>query len=456
MRVTESKPVNGIVKLECEATAIEVNNALTEAAEAFAMSMGLRPVPNKTVEEAIKEQLGVADVDKIIEPSAIEVLVPRALDRRNLMPAFPPKAVPTSPFERGKKFTFTLDVMVKPTYELTSYDPVEVTVDPFTFDESVIDQQIQSIAERSSTYVAVDPKPLENGDACEVALKVYDDGEELKGMTTKGRTYVLGAGMMPEGFDEGIIGMEPGQTKEFTFEAPLFDETGEQHMKEMKCEVTVKEIQKEVPAVIDDEWVKVYMPPFQTVEEMRTNLRRMAEGQQREGYDNYVQSMVVAQLSKRFEGRIADEIYEATRNQLMQNMRMELQQAGMTWEQFMAQNGGEQQFGMMMMLQTREVLVQGFCLDAVYRHEKLKLTDEDLDAACRNMNPQMNPKMIREQLEAGGRGFALRETAERLKAMKYVTEHAKITVREPADATHAEKAADKKAVKDVKKDAKDE
>ncbi len=42
----------------------------------------------------------------------------------------------------------------------------------------------------------------------------------------------------------------------------------------------------------------------------------------------------------------------------MQNLRMELQQAGMTWEQFVAQNGGEQQFGMMLMMQTREVLVR--------------------------------------------------------------------------------------------------
>lgn len=452
MKVTESKPENGVIKLECEATAIEVNKALEEAAIAFAMSMGLRPVPNKTVEEAIKEQLGVSDVDKIIEPSAIEVLVPRALDRRNLMPAFPPKANPTSPFERGKKFTFTLNVTVKPTYELTSYEPVEVTVEPYTFDESVIDQQLASMAERSSTYVAIDPKPLEDGDACEVALKVFDDGEELKGMTTEGRTYVLGSQMMPKGFDDELIGMEPGQTKEFSFDAPMFDEAGNESVKKMDCVVTVKEIQKEVPAVIDDEWVKVYVPPFKSVDDLRADMRRMLEIQQRQAYDNYVQGMVIAALSKRFQGRIADEIYEATRDQLMMNMRMELQQSGMTWEQFMAQNGGEQQFGMMMMLQTREVLVQGFCLDSVFAHEKLTLTDEDLDAACRNMNPQGDAKMMREQLEATGRSFALRETAERLKAAKYVTEHAVVTVRD-ASATPAEKAADEAAVEEAKKDA---
>ena len=89
---------------------------------------------------------------------------------------------------------------------------------------------------------------------------------------------------------------------------------------------------------------------------------------------SYVEDMVREQIAAQYA--------EATRAQLMQNVRRELQQAGMTWEQFVAQNGGEQQFGMMLMMQTREVLVQGFCLDAVYRHEHMTLTDKDLEDAC--------------------------------------------------------------------------
>ena len=183
------------------------------------------------------------------------------------------------------------------------------------------------------------------------------------------------------------------------------------------------------------------MPMFASREALIADMRRVFEAQQHEAYEGYVQQMAVGQLTRRFEGRIADEIYEATRDQLMQNLRMELQQAGMTWEQFVAQNGGEQQFGMMLMMQTREVLVQGFCLDAVFRHEKMALTDKDLEDACYGMNPQGNPKMMRQQLEDSGRGFALRETAERLKAARFVASQAKITVADapaaPADAPAA-------------------
>ena len=220
-------------------------------------------------------------------------------------------------------------------------------------------------------------------------------------------------------------------------------ENGEVVNKPISCTVTVKEIQQEVVPVIDDAWMKANMPMFASKEALVADMRRVFEAQQREAYEGYVQQMAVGQLTRRFEGRIADEIYEATRDQLMQNLRMELQQAGMTWEQFVAQNGGEQQFGMMLMMQTREVLVQGFCLDAVYRHERLTLTDKDLEDACLGMNPQGNPKMMRQQLEDSGRGFALRETAERLKAARFVASQAKITVADApaspaADASKAE------------------
>ena len=53
MKVTEKKLADGVIKLDCEATAIEVNNALKEAAEAFALSMGVRPAPGKFIRHFI-------------------------------------------------------------------------------------------------------------------------------------------------------------------------------------------------------------------------------------------------------------------------------------------------------------------------------------------------------------------------------------------------------------------
>ena len=88
---------------------------------------------------------------------------------------------------------------------------------------------------------------------------------------------------------------------------------------------------------------------------------------------------------------------------------------------------------MMLMFQTRQQLTQAFSLDALYRRKALTFTDNEINEVCRQMNPQ-SPQRVRQQMEETGFGYALKESAARLAASKYLVEHADITVREHATA----------------------
>lgn len=452
MKVTQKKIEPGKVRLEAIATAEEVGNALQAAHVAFAQSMGLQPQQGKTVVEVAEERMGIKNLDSVVESSAIEALVPLALDKKNLVPSFPPHAEPKSPFKRGRQFSFNVEVALKPEYELTSYDPVEITIPPFSVDESVVDDQVAEMAKRYTGFETADPKPIEKGDSCLLSMKCYENGEELKGLTTEGRTYTAGMGYMPEGFDENIMGMQPGETKTFTFEGPGIDEDYNEITQVIDCTVTIKEIQREAVPVIDDAWVARNMPMYKSCADLRGDIARNVERQAREQYETYKLQAAASEIARRFQGKIADEVYESMRGNLMNNIRMELQQQGKTWEDFVQENGGEQQLGMMLMLQTREMLVQGFALDAVFRHERLVLTDEDIEFACRSMNPQANPKQTRKQFEQSGRGFALRESAERMKANRWVLDHAVVKI---AGADAADAADDAACASDAVADAAD-
>lgn len=441
MKVTKKKLDDGLIRLECTATPEEVGSALHTAQLSFANSMGLRPEQGKTIAQVAEERMGIKNLDSIVEANAIDALVPFALDKKNLIPSFPPKPVPASPFKRGQEFRFDLDVTPKATYELTSYEPVEITVPPFSIDEGAVDAQIEQMASRYTVYEKVADKAIEKGDSCLISMEAFEDGKLLPGLTTEGRTYTTGAGYMPDGFDEQIIGMSPGETKEFTFEGPSFDEDFNETTQTVTCKVTVKEVQQEAKPTVDDAWVKANMPMYAGFEELRADIAKSLERRDREQYEAYKRQLVAAELGRRFQGAIADEVYEAMRSNLMESIRIDLQQQGKTWEEFVADNGGEQQLGIMLMMQAREMLVQGFALDAVFRHEGLSLTDEDLEAACAAINPSMNPKQVRKQFEQTGRGFALRESAERLKANQWALDRA--TVRTPEEMAQAASEVEK-------------
>ena len=439
MKVTQRKLDDGRLRLECVATPTEVNEVLQSAYIQFAQQMGLRPEKDKTVAQVAEEQMGIKNLDTVVQQQAIDGLVPYAIDKKNLTPAYPPKAEHDYAIVRDREFAFAIVVLPKPKYELSSYEPVTITVQPFSVSEEEVQRHMDETAEHYAEYVAADPHPVVKGDSVKVKLVCSEDGKPMPGLTTDGRTYTTGAGYMPDGFDENIIGMNVGETKEFSFEGPSLNDKGEECTQKVDCVATVLEIQKKVTPEITDEWVQKYMPMYKSAEDFRNSIRESLEKQGREQYNDYNRQLAASELAKRFEGSIPDDIYEAMREQLMINVRQTAQQQGKTLDAFIEEQGGQQQFGMMMMMQIRELLVQGFALDALFRHERLTLNDEDIDAACHLMNPQVNPKMLRQRLEQTGRGFMLREAAERLRANDWLVEHANIRIAgEQADADKAE------------------
>ena len=131
MKVTEKKVDGGFILLEAIASTAEVAHALTMAQYGFAQQMGLQPAAGKTVAQLAEEQLGIKDLDALVQQQAAEYLVPFAIDKRNIIPAYPPKPQAQTPLKRGQTFSFELRVAPKPDYELTSYEPVTVTVPPW-------------------------------------------------------------------------------------------------------------------------------------------------------------------------------------------------------------------------------------------------------------------------------------------------------------------------------------
>lgn len=427
MKVTEKKIDDNTVELEAVATPEEVDRAFRIAELGFAQQMSLQPEGEKTIAELAEKQLGIKDIDMVINVQVPELLTPFAMDKKNIMPAHPPETTAKGLAKRGQSLAFSARVAVKPEYELESYDPISISVQPFKVNEREVDEQIEKLAERYVSYEDADPHPVGKGDHCLLAIEAKMNGEPMPALTTEGRPYSAGEGLMPDGFDENIIGMDVGETKTFTFEGPGLDDENNPTMDEIECTVTVKAIQNEVVPTIDEEWITKNMPLYKSYDAFRKEIEDGITQQQKAEYDNYRKQVAVAELGKRFKGRIADEVYEATKENMMMNIRADLQKSGTTIEQFMEQNGGEQQFNMMMMMQIRDTLVQGYALDSLFRHEKLSISNEDLIEAAKVLNPQY-PEEMKKEMEATGRGFALRELAERMVANQWLLDHAEITV----------------------------
>lgn len=430
VKVTDKKTKDGKVHLDVVALESDVKRAYDEAAIAFAQMMGLTPEANKSIESAAREQLGITNLDALIADTVSESLVFMALDRKGIIPMVTPMPANGARPIRGAEFKFELDVTPKPEFELDSYDPIELKLQGYSFDESAIDDELSRLSSSYTAYVEDTDSPEDReaaaGDYVRISLDVSKDGEEIPGLSASSRTYAVGAGHMPQGFDEQVIGMRANETKEFSFDAPAFDEDMKETSEKLDAKVKLIAFLKEESPEIDDAWVKANAPAYESLEGMKDAMRESMKAQGEKDYENYKLQLVAAEAAKRLEGQIADEAYESMMRKLTENLRQDVLRQGRTFEDFQEEVGGANQLNMMLMMQARDVLAQGYALDAVYRHFSLHATDDDYDEICTQMNSKVPPEELRRQIEDHSQGFALRESAERYRANKFLLENANI------------------------------
>ncbi len=430
MKVVQLAKDEQSVTLEVAATEQEVNRAFEVAEINFCQAMGVRMDPQKTLAQSAAEQMGISNLDMLVNQQAVDALVPMAIDKHGVCPAFMPSIENADLVMRGKPFKFTVNVIVKPEFELASYDPVSISVFPYDGDEATVEQQLHQMLVNRAEFVDVEEdRPLVNGDAAFLSLVCKQDGNEIKPLTTEGRTYVLGSGGMPVTFEQNVIGMKKGETKTFTFEAPRYDGSSDK-VEPYEATVGVISIQKEIVPELTDEWVAQNSSDYKTVAELREALTKEVHRVRRAQYDDYVRNVASVELSKRFMGHIPDEVFEGTRTKITNDLRQQVSSQGIRWEEFVSRNGGEEQVERNIFMQTRQSLVQCYALDAIFRTQGLKVTEQDIKDVCEQINPQL-PDEARKMMEEQGYGFSLRESAERYCASKWVVEHAQIAYKNP-------------------------
>ena len=234
MKVTEKKNPDGTIELTAVAATAEVAQAFNVAHHSFLANMGLQVGPTQTPAQVAEEELGIVNLDAVSQQLAVDYLVPFAVDKRNLCPAFPPKPVINQMIKRGEPFEFQLIVTPKPDYELTSYEPVSITVPAFKFDEAMVDEQLRMVLESYASYVRCDPHPLGENDAARIKVEATQGGKPHKNLSTDGRTYIMGMNLLPEGFEKNLLGMTEGDSKSFSFDIPGAEEGADP----IECTVT--------------------------------------------------------------------------------------------------------------------------------------------------------------------------------------------------------------------------
>jgi trigger factor len=441
MKIKRSTTPDGKIELQITASADRVKKAIQFVDFQLATQNGVALQSPETLSATVREKVGDAFYDSFIGVQVTQFLTPFAITAEKLAIIGVPQVTSTNvKVTPGEELSFTVVAVPRPSYEIEDFSPVSIRVPRAKISESEIDQQLVMIAENHATSEKDDDRPVQNGDTVLLAVKAIDGaGEEIKPLTTERRPYIVGQSMLPASFDEHIIGMDVGETRTFDLSSQDFDrnrpakadspddpEKPEAEKADaFSFTVTVLEQRKRVIPAITDAWVEKNVPNISTVPEMREEIRKQGLAYRERELTVMKAFLAAAEFAKRFEGSIPDELYELTRDEITQSLRQNLAAQGKSIQEFIQEQGGEQQFSLQMMTQAREMLRQSFSLDALARHLELEITDEDINETFRLMAPG-HEREAHMEFELTGRMYQIHEGTLRNKANMWLVENAEI------------------------------
>ena len=162
--------------------------------------------------------------------------------------------------------------------------------------------------------------------------------------------------------------------------------------------VEVLAIMEHARPKITDEWVAKNMPFYKSADEFRQKTREEIEKQMRNISENEAWYSSVQKLSERFNGTIDDYFYETTRDELLKGYEAQARAQGLDLQDYLGMQGlDEKQFNMMLMMEVRDTLVQGYCLDAWARHYHIEPTEKDINDLADMMSGGNAKEFLEEQ-----------------------------------------------------------
>ena len=329
--------------------------------------------------EVAKKFIPENDLDAKTMDLSVRMTVVSAFEQEKQMPLLRPE-ISITKFVPGEMLEYVATVEVVPEVTLGDWKNLGVKRETAKIEEKDIKGVLDNIAKSFSEKKAI-KRAAKLGDEVIIDFVGKKDGVAFPGGSADNYPLLLGSGNFIPGFEDGIVGHEPGD--KFDLELTFPKDYGVEDLAGVKTVfgVLLKQVNEVTEPKIDDELAKK-VGPFKDLKALKEDIKKNLAIQTEERLDNKFKDDLIKALVKKSKiGDIPEILVNDQMHGIRDNLERNAQSQGMSAEDYLKRGGETMESWEKQAKKVAEENVKAsLCLQTLAVTEKVAVDDKLVEA----------------------------------------------------------------------------
>lgn len=361
-----------------------------------------------------------------------------AIREHDLVPVDRPSVVDIPTMSEAEGVTYVAEVQLKPVVTLGQYKGIAVKKLAYTVTDEEVDNALKMEQQKQVRYEDVD-RPVENGDRIILDYCGKVDGVAFEGGTAENQTLDIGSGTFIPGFEEQLVGVNPGEEKDINVTFPE-----EYHAENLKGKAAVftckvKTVQKKELPEIDDEFIKD-ISEYDTVDQWKEAKKKELLEAREKAAKNARENELLEKAADNATVDIPDCMVDREVQYMMQSFGYQLAASGLKMDDYFKYMGTDREkMEAMYRPDAKQRVKTELVIEAIRKAENVVASDAEIDEAIEKYAQQngMPLDQLKENLRDDDKAYFADQVSAN-KIIDLLVESAVETDEEPEKAPKAE------------------
>jgi len=429
---------NSRVKLTVEIDAETLESAMEEA---YRKNVKHINIPGFRKGKAPRKIIELNFGPDVFVEDAVEILLPRlyqqAVEETEIQPVDQPE-VDIEQIDRQEGATFVFTVDVYPELQLGNYQGLEVEREIVQVSDEDVENILKQEQQRASELVVAEHTAVQEGDFAVIDFIGYVDGKPFSGGAAENQTLEIGSGQFIPGFEEQLVGVSVGETKDIQVTFP--ENYHAEHLagQEATFTVTVNELKEKFLPEIDDEFAKD-ISEHGTLDELKAEIRKNLEDEATRRTTEQMENKLLELIAEDSSVEIPQAMIEHQAEHLVDFFFQNMRSQGLNEEMYLEMTGqSREEMRVQFEPQAKTQITYDLILEAIQEKEGIVVSEEEIEEKIQeylNSAGELTPELEERMREYwNSQRHNVEMSLMRDKTMQLIVESAAITEVEPASA----------------------